>query len=161
MDKSKLVLPAIILTASIIVGGSILASQVIKQSSIEKQQTIKIAEDRRTEEAKNVKEQQAELEKRKAECQRLCDKRAMEDKEYWSGAMVFETYCKYDFVSAICYFSGGGKAIKDNYWERYIKNAETNQKLKIAWGADYVDKNERWTNYINDYWKEHEKIFGF
>lgn len=53
MEKfNKLSLPAVILIASIILGGFYYASQVSKQRSIEKQQEIKLQEDRRVEEAK-------------------------------------------------------------------------------------------------------------
>ena len=43
---NKLSLPAVILIASIILGGFIFATQVIKQQSIERQQEIKLQEDR-------------------------------------------------------------------------------------------------------------------
>lgn len=42
MDKNKLLLPATILIASVIVGGFIYASQVSKQASIEKQQQAEL-----------------------------------------------------------------------------------------------------------------------
>lgn len=125
-----------------------------EQARLEQQRQEQLAEE--------LKEQQAKLEKRKTECQKLCEKRAIEDKEYWSGGITFEAYCKYDAISDVCYFSGGGKVSKDNYWERYIKNAETNQKLKVAWNADFVDKNnEGHSDYITEYWNEHKAIFGF
>ena len=47
MDKlNKLSLPAVILIASIILGGFYFASQVMKQESIEKQQQIKIEQEK-------------------------------------------------------------------------------------------------------------------
>lgn len=61
MDKiNKLSLPAVILIASIVLGGSYFASQVIKQRSIEKQQQIKIEQEKQEQLAEQEAEEEAE-----------------------------------------------------------------------------------------------------
>jgi len=67
MDKiiekvNKLSLPAVILIASIILGGFYYASQVNKQKSIEKQQQIEIKQKRQEQLDKELKEKQAKEE---------------------------------------------------------------------------------------------------
>lgn len=63
MEKlNKLSLPAVILIASVIVGGFYYASQVSKQRSIEKQQQIKIEQEKQ----EKLTEQQAEEESKQA-----------------------------------------------------------------------------------------------
>lgn len=65
VDKTnKLILPATILIASIILGGFYYASQASKQKSIEKQLEIKMADDRRVEEAKT---EQTKIQQEKAQ----------------------------------------------------------------------------------------------
>lgn len=59
---NKLSLPAVILIASVILGGFYYVSQVNKQRSIERQQEVKIQDNRQTEEIKE-EQQQVELEK--------------------------------------------------------------------------------------------------
>lgn len=67
MEKiNKLSLPAVILIASIILGGFFYASQVNKQKSIEKQQQIKIEQEKQDQLAKELKEQQAKEEAEQA-----------------------------------------------------------------------------------------------
>jgi len=61
---NKLSLPAVILIASLILGGFFYASQVNKQRSIEKQQQIKIEQEKQEQLNKELKEQEA---KEKAE----------------------------------------------------------------------------------------------
>lgn len=69
MEKiNKLSLPAVILIASVILGGFYYASQVAKQKSIEKQQGIKLQEDRRIEETKAEQAKKEYVVKRKNEC---------------------------------------------------------------------------------------------
>ncbi len=64
MDKAieklnKLSLPAVILMASIILGGFYYTSQLNKQRSIEKQQQVKIEQEKQERLAKELKEQEA------------------------------------------------------------------------------------------------------
>lgn len=67
MEKfNKLSLPAVILIASVILGGFIFTTQVIKQQSIERQQEIKIQEERKDQLKKGLKEQQAKEEAEQA-----------------------------------------------------------------------------------------------
>lgn len=67
MEKfNKLSLPAVILIASIVLGGLFYASQVSKQRSIEKQQQIKIEQEKQDQLAKELKEQQAKEEAEQA-----------------------------------------------------------------------------------------------
>lgn len=67
MEKfNKLSLPAVILIASIVLGGLFYASQVSKQRSIEKQQQIKIEQEKQDQLAKDIKEQQAKEEAEQA-----------------------------------------------------------------------------------------------
>lgn len=71
MDKlleklNKLSLPAVILVASLILGGFFYASQVNKQRSIERQQQIKIDQEKQDQLAKELKEQQAKEEAEQA-----------------------------------------------------------------------------------------------
>lgn len=69
MDKlNKLSLPAVIIIASLILGGFYFASQVIKQKSIERQQEIKLETERQETEAKAEQEQKEYVAKRKMEC---------------------------------------------------------------------------------------------
>jgi len=69
MDKiNKLILPATILIASLILGGFFYASQTNKQRSIEKQQLIKIKNEKRIEEAKAEQVKKEYTAKRKGEC---------------------------------------------------------------------------------------------
>lgn len=56
---NKLSLPAVILIASIILGGFYYTSQVNKQRSIERQQQIKIEQEKQAQLEKEIKEQQA------------------------------------------------------------------------------------------------------
>lgn len=66
MDKlNKLLLPATIIIASLILGGFFYASQVSKQKSIESQQEIKLQDDKRQQEIKNATE---ELKLKQDEC---------------------------------------------------------------------------------------------
>lgn len=67
MEKlNKLSLPAVILIASIILGGFFYASQVNKQRSIERQQQIKVGQEKQDQLAKVIKEQQAKEETEQA-----------------------------------------------------------------------------------------------
>lgn len=67
MEKiNKLSLPAVILIASLILGGFFYASQVNKQRSIERQQEVKIEQEKRDQLAKEPKEQQAREEAEQA-----------------------------------------------------------------------------------------------
>ncbi|PIR88826.1 MAG: hypothetical protein COU09_00140 [Candidatus Harrisonbacteria bacterium CG10_big_fil_rev_8_21_14_0_10_44_23] len=71
MDKileklNKLSLPAVILVASLILGGFFYASQVNKQRSIERQQQIKIETEKQEQLAKELKEQEAKEEAEQA-----------------------------------------------------------------------------------------------
>lgn len=67
MEKlNKLSLPAVILIASIILGGTFYAIQVNKQQSIEKQQQIKIEQEKQDQLAKEIKEQQVKEEAEQA-----------------------------------------------------------------------------------------------
>ena len=59
---NKISLPAVILIASLILGGFFYASQVSKQRSIERQQQIKIEQEKQDQLAKEIKEQQAKEE---------------------------------------------------------------------------------------------------
>ena len=73
MDKileklNKLSLPAVILVASLILGGFFYAIQVSKQKSIESQQEIKLQDDRRQQETSNALE---ELKLKQDECNAL------------------------------------------------------------------------------------------
>ena len=69
MDKiNKLSLPAVILIASIILGGFYFASQVNKQRSIERQQEVKIEQKRQETEVKAEQDQRDYVAKRKTEC---------------------------------------------------------------------------------------------
>lgn len=63
---NKLSLPAVILIASVILGGLYYASQVTKQKSIERQQQIKIEKEKQEQEAKELKEQEAKEEAEQA-----------------------------------------------------------------------------------------------
>ena len=75
MNKlNKLILPIVILGASIILGGFFYASQVNKQQSIERQQEIKLQDDRRAEEAKAGQVKKEYIAKRKGECYSLYEK---------------------------------------------------------------------------------------
>jgi hypothetical protein len=58
IDKDKLILPGVILLASIVLGGFFYASQLSKQNSIERQQGLKLEGERRSEELKMLKEQE-------------------------------------------------------------------------------------------------------
>ena len=69
MEKlNKLSLPAVILIASIVLGGFYYASQLNKQQSIEKQQQIKIEQERQETEAKAEQDKRDYIAKRKTEC---------------------------------------------------------------------------------------------
>lgn len=81
MEKlNKLSLPAVILIASIILGGFYFATQVIKQQSIERQQEVKRQEDRREKEIKNALEA---LKIKQAECEALAEG----VREKWNNVM--------------------------------------------------------------------------
>lgn len=80
LNKEKLILPVIILSACIILGGFYYASQVSKQKSIERQQQVKIEEERRAEEAKIEEARKIETKEETArqECFNEAGKRANE-----------------------------------------------------------------------------------
>ena len=59
MNKNKLILPVIILIASIVLRVVYMAVQIIKQGSIEKQQQIEIEQAKQEQAAKNLQKQQA------------------------------------------------------------------------------------------------------
>lgn len=69
MDKiNKLSLPAVIIIASIILGGFYYASQVSKQKSIERQQEVKLQEDKRVERTKAEQDKKEYVVKRTKDC---------------------------------------------------------------------------------------------
>ena len=65
---NKLIIPATIIIASLILGGFFYATQVNKQKSIEKQQQIKLQDDRQQQEVKNALE---DLKLKQDECKTL------------------------------------------------------------------------------------------
>ena len=86
MDKTnKLLLPATILIASIILGGFFYVSQVNKQKSIERQQEIKLQEDRRIEEAKAEQSKKEYIAKRRNECYNIY----LQEKKNWTNVEDF------------------------------------------------------------------------
>ena len=73
MDKilkklNKLLLPATLIIASIILGGFYFGSQVNKQRSIERQQEVKIEQERQEAEAKAEQDKRDYIAKRKIDC---------------------------------------------------------------------------------------------
>lgn len=81
MEKlNKLSLPAVILVASVILGGFYFASQIAKQMSIEKQQQITIEQEKQEQLVKELNEQQAKEEaERKARLNTLLLDACFED----------------------------------------------------------------------------------
>lgn len=150
MDKHKIILPVSILLGCIILGGFFYASQVNKQKSIEKQQAIKLQEDKKIEIAKAEKE-----------CRDLgskmyeADKKSAED----TGGYSLEPQYKFNKQTNKCLYSGGISI--GNYWERYVKDVLTNERIIATYNPDTTKKpDEQASKVIQDYWAEHEILFG-
>jgi len=78
---NKILLPATIIIASLILGGFFYASQVNKQKSIERQQEINLQEDRRLEEAEAAQAEKEYIAKRKNECYSIYEK----ERDAWNN----------------------------------------------------------------------------
>ena len=103
LDKiNKLTLPAVILIASIIIGGFIYASQVSKQKSIERQQILKMMDDKRAEDAKAEKERTDAVFANNLKCQTL-----LKDlKQRWNN-VVGIYYSEWQNTCIVKYTKGG------------------------------------------------------
>ncbi len=82
MDKNKLILPATILIASIILGGFYYLAEVNKQQSIERQQKAKFAQEQLKEERRKDEAKEMALQKS------LCVAEAEE-----SAITLYKNYC--------------------------------------------------------------------
>jgi len=109
MNKlNKLLLPATIIIASLILGGFFYASQVNKQLSIERQQEIKLQDDRRAEEQKAEQEKKEYTAKRKMECYDI------EQRERKNFNNVIDSF--YQEMRDVCYIH-----YKTSDYDRYTK----------------------------------------
>jgi len=136
MDKiNKLLLPATILIASIILGGFFYASQVNKQRSIERQQEIKLQEDRRIEEAKAEQTKKEYIAKRRNECYNVY----LQEKENWTN--VEEFY--YSEARDLC-------IVRYELSEPAKTKEECEEMIKGIWDIEDDTLREMiWDNYIN------------
>jgi hypothetical protein len=133
----------------IILGGFYYASQASKQKSIEKQQAIKLQEDRKIEVAKAEKE-----------CEELGNRMYESDNKeaMASDGYSLEPLYKFNYQINKCLYSGGIRI--GNYWERYVKDALTNQTMLSAYNPDTGNKlDEQGAKAMEDYWAEHNKLF--
>lgn len=138
MEKfNKLSLPAVILIASIILGGFYYASQVSKQRSIEKQQEIKLQEDRRVEEAKaeqakRVEEAKAEqakkeyIAKRKNECYNIY----LQERKNWNNVEDF-SYSEARDVCTVQYKSNEPAKNKEEC-AKMLKNSADSTSVELS-----------------------------
>ncbi len=106
MDKiNKIILPATIILASLILGGFYYAVEVNKQQSVERQQELKLQEDRR------VKDEQIEREEQERLTRRLCDLEA--------ETMAVEQYkktCVHNCIEGYFYVAN-----RDNYYKSCLQ----------------------------------------
>lgn len=132
---NKLILPATILLAAIILGGFIYVSQVSKQKSIEKQQEIKLQEDRRIEEAKAEQTKKEYIAKRKNECYNIY----LQEKKNWNNVKDFS----YSDVRDIC-------LVKYNSDEP----KKTVEKCLELRGDITSDTSDYWRDYASNYFTD-------
>ncbi len=149
MNNNKLVLPISIMLGCVILGGFYYATQINKQQSIEKQQKFEIEEKRKV--------QIDELEK---DCKESGEKMYESEKKEASGSTwsVIEPQYKYNSSIHKCLYSGG---VSDgNYWTRYVKDTMTNENIIATYNPDTTKEDEFVSRSIENYWKEHEILFG-
>lgn len=97
MKFDKLIYPATILIASIIIGGSLYAVQVNKQNSIEKQQRLELEQNKFEMNYNKEKDKLEYILKRKKDCNDFESKIAIE----YSNTIIGEAY--YDEENDSCY----------------------------------------------------------
>lgn len=137
---NKLSLPAVILIASVILGGFYYASQVNKQRSIERQQQIKLQEDRRIEEAKAEQAKKEYVAKRKGECYDIY----LQEKKNWNNVKDF-SYSEVRDICIVKYKSSELAKTKEKCGEM-IKNASeiTSDNLRDWIFDNYSNCLENW-----------------
>lgn len=137
---NKLILPATILLASLILGGFFYAIQVNKQRSIERQQEIKLQEDRKIEEAKAEQEKKEYIAKRKNECYDLYER----ERDKWNNVKDFS----YSEVRDVCIikYKSDEPAKSEEDCKKIIENLspETSERLRDLIFEAHFDCLENW-----------------
>lgn len=139
MAKNKLILPISILLGCVILSGAYYFSQKTKQKYAE----------------------QDRINRLETECREIGAKiYEAEDKNAGvSGGFSFDPQYKFNRKMNKCLYSGGVKM--DNYWERYVKDALTNQKIINTVYVDTTIKlDAQGEKVISDFWTEHEILLN-
>jgi len=108
-------------------------------------------------------------------CKEAGLKAFQQDSLIYDANNMLEPSYTYNENLNLCLYSGGyrdddiysgqcGDIIKhycDSYWERWVKNSFTNEKIKAI--VNYTNKNGEWTadsDDINQFWKDHDKLMS-